>query len=122
MQERDPLPLGPDTWRLINEPDPRRAAPLHHLIQVVHGKADVVNSGSALVQEPADRIVAGFGLQELDKGFTGLESGYSGSIGIVERHLRHAEDVAIKIDAFVNRAYRDSDVRNPGSAWAWWVH
>ncbi len=122
MQERDPLALGPDPWRLIDEPDPRRTAPVHHLVQVVHCKADVVNSGSALVQEPADRVVACFRLQELDKGLSGLESGYPGSIGIVERHLRHAEDVAIKIDAFVDRPYRDSDVRNPGSAWAWWVH
>lgn len=102
MQKRDPFPLSAYPWRFIYQPKPGRPAPFHHLVQIVYRKADVVNSRSALVQKAGDRIVAGIGLQQLDKRLSGLEPGDSRTVGIVEFHLGHSKDVAIEIDAVVN--------------------
>ncbi len=122
MKKRDPFPLSPNPRRLVNQSKARGPAPVHNLIKIVHGEADVMDSRSALVQETADRIVAGVGLEQFDKGIAGLKARDPGAVGIIERYLGHAEDVTVKIDTFVDGANRDSDVRNPGSAGAWWVH
>ena len=102
MQKRDPLPLSSYPWRFVDQPKAGRPAPFHDLVQIVNRKADVVNSRSALVQKAGDGIVAGIGLQQLDKRLSGLEAGDSCAIGIVEFHLGHSKDVAIEIDAVVN--------------------
>jgi hypothetical protein len=54
VQERDSFSLGANSGLLVDEPEPRCAAPLECAIQVVDGEADVVNAGSSFFQEPTD--------------------------------------------------------------------
>lgn len=87
MQERDSLALGPDARFVIDELKSRLAATLERRVQVVDGKANVVNSGSALRDVARDRRAGVIRLQELDEGFAGAEAGYARAICIIERNL-----------------------------------
>ena len=54
MEKGDPLSLCPDTGFLVDELDPGLTAALQHRVEIVDGKADVMNAGSALRHEARD--------------------------------------------------------------------
>lgn len=116
MQERDPLSFSSETRLLVDQSNSGSTAPLERRIQVVDGEANVMNSGSALCHEFPNRRFVGLGLEEFDQGFACRQSGDSSPIGIVERHLRHGEDVSIERQDLVQRAYRNPDMGDPGAA------
>ena len=122
MQERDPFPLRTDTWRLVDQPDTRGAAAIHHFVEILNGEADVMHSGPTFFDETGNWIVTRVRLEQLYKRFSGLKTGDARAVRVVERHLGHSEDVAVEIDAFVNGPNSDSYMGNTGSAGAWWVH
>ena len=84
--------------------------------QVVDGEADVMNAGAAPGDELADRRVRGLRLEQLDQGVTGLESGDSCPIGVVERYFGQPQEVPIEGQDLIERVHGDPDVRDGGSA------
>jgi hypothetical protein len=69
-----------------------------------------MDSGAAFGDELADRRVGMFGLEQLDEGITGREAGDPGTIGIVERDLGKAEEIAVEGKDLVECAHGDPDV------------
>ena len=51
-----------------------------------------------------------FGLEQLDEGVSGREADDPGTIGVVERDLGEAEQIAVEGKDLVERAHGDADV------------
>ena len=105
MQEGDALAFRAEAGRLVDEADAGTAAALEGGIDVVHREADVVDAGAALLDELRDRRVGSLGFEQLDERIAGGESRDAGTVGIVERHLGHAEYVAVEGQDLVERAH-----------------
>ena len=84
MQERDAFAFGTDARNVIDQFDPFAAATFECSIQVVDGKADVVNAGPAFGDELGDRRIGAFGFEELDEGVTGAKTGDASTISVVD--------------------------------------
>ena len=67
MNKRDSPALGAHSWRFIDHPHARSAAPGQRRVEVVHSEADMVNPRAAPGDESADRAVHGFGFEQLDQ-------------------------------------------------------
>ena len=65
-------------------------------VEVVHGEADMMNAGPAPGDEPGDRRVVLAGFEQFHQRIAGGEPGDGGAVGVVERHLGHAEHVAVE--------------------------
>ena len=55
MEKGDPLSFGADAWRVIDQRDSLRAAAREDVVQIMDGKANVMNAWAAAVDEPGDR-------------------------------------------------------------------
>ncbi len=67
MKEGDSLSFGANTGVFINQPDAMLPALLEGTVQIVHRKADMVNSGTPFGDELSNRRVAAHWLEQLDK-------------------------------------------------------
>ena len=110
MEERDTFPFRTEARCLVDEADTRGAAAIEGTVEVVDGEADVMDAWATFGDELADRRVGMFGLEQLDEGITGREAGDPGTIGIVERHLGKAEEIAVEGKYLVECAHGDPDV------------
>jgi hypothetical protein len=107
MEERDTFPLGADPGRLVDEADAGGAAALEGVVEVVDRETDVMDAGPAAGDELSDRALGGLALEELDERVTGGEARDAGAVGVIERDLGKAEDVAVEWQDLVERAYGD---------------
>lgn len=96
MQEGDSFSLGSDARFLVDELNASSAAPVECRLEVVDGKADVMDSGSALRHESRDRGGGIVGLQQLDEGLSRTEPNDARAVGIIELHLPQPQDIAEK--------------------------
>ena len=55
MEKGDSLSLGAHAWRVIYQRDSLRAAAREGVVQIMDGKANVMNAWAATVDEPGDR-------------------------------------------------------------------
>lgn len=110
MQKSDSFSLGTDARHLVDQLKPGTPAALENGIEIVDRKADVVNPGTALFHEPADRRVRFDGFQQLDQGFSRGKAGDLRPIRIIQLHLGQAEDIAEKRHAFAERPHRNANV------------
>ena len=114
MEERDAFPRRPVPRRLINDLDAGRAAPIEYGVEIVDGKADVMDARPACREELSDR---GFGfvrLQQFDQGFTGREAADARPIGVMQRYRGKAEDVAVEGEDAFHVLDGDPDVGDVG--------
>lgn len=116
MQEGDSLALGADARLFIDELQPGLAAPLERRVEIVDGKANVVNSGTALRDEARDRRIRVIRLEELHQGLAGRETRDARAIGVVERNLGQFQHFAEKRHAGCESLHSDSNVRYAGAA------
>lgn len=96
VQKGNALSLSPDARLLIHQSQPGVAALLEHPIQVVYREADMVDSGAALFEEPADRGVRRVRLEKLNQRVPGYEPADPGAIAVGQVSLGHSEDIAIE--------------------------
>lgn len=118
VQERDPLSLGAEAGDGIDEAYPRGAAPCECGIEVMHGKTDVMDTGTAFGDELANWRVGGLRLEQFDQRFSGLQAADACTIRIVESYIRQAEDVTIEGQDLAECVNGDADMGNAG--WARW--
>ena len=71
---------------------------------------------AAFGDETSYRRVVGRRLQQLDERVAGREAGDPRSVGVGERNLAQAQDVAVERNALVQTAHRDADVRDDRAA------
>src|SRR6478672_8637794 len=121
MQEGDALAFRADPRPLVDEAQPRGAAPFEGAVQVVHREADVVDAGTALREELRDgRLLVGR-FEELDERLAGRQPGDAGSVRVVERDGGQAEDVAVERQDLVEGTDGEPDVGDPrASRWGIW--
>jgi|SRR5688572_23381896 len=120
MQERDAFLLRTDPRGLVDETDTGRPASLERGIQVLDRKAQVVDPGASFLDEPRNRRVGYLGFEELDERLTGREAGDAGAVGVVERDLRHLEDVAVERQDLIESADRNADMGEARSSTGVW--
>ena len=116
MQEGDALAFRSDPRCLVDESQSGIAAARKRTVEVVYGKADVVNSGPPLGDEFSDGRVFRLGLEKLDERLPGGNASYGGTVGVVQVDLRHAQDVAVEGEQRIVRCGSDADVRDACSA------
>jgi hypothetical protein len=116
MEKGNSLSLRAYPGMLIDEANSGGPASLQGRVQVIDGKANVVNPGSALCDEPSDGRVVGLRLEEFDHRLAGSDAGDPCSVGVIQRHLGHFEHVAVEWQHLVERAHGDSNVCDAGAA------
>ena len=96
MEEGNSFSLRSDARFLVDELNTCGAAPLECRVQVVDGKADVMDSGSALRHEAGDWRRGIVCLQQLDQGLSSAEPHNAGTVGIIEFHFAQTQNIAEK--------------------------
>lgn len=116
MEEGDPFTFG--TWPrgFVNQSDAGVAAAQQRGVEVVHGKANVVDSRAASGQESRDWRVGFGGLEEFHEGATRGEARDSRSVGVIQGNLGEAEDVTIERKQLAEGANGDPHVGDGGAA------
>src|SRR5688500_19489278 len=89
----DSVSFGSNLRLFIDENDPGGTTPIESRVEVVHGEAEVVNPRSTARDEPSDRGVGGFRLEQLDERVAGLVARDPSTIGVGELRDRHLEEV-----------------------------
>ena len=96
MQERDPFSIGADARDVIDELYSGMATAFEGRGDVIDGKTDVMNPGTALCDEFGDGRRRIFCLEKLDERVAGAEAGDAGTVGVIEGFFGESEQVAIK--------------------------
>lgn len=122
MEEGNPFAFGTQPWDIVDEANAGRLAALERTVKIINGETDVMDSWPSPGDEFADGRVWGPGFEQLDEGFSGHQAGDSRAIGIIERHVGHAEDVAIEWQDLVERGNSETDVGDAGAAWCGICH
>src|SRR5258708_30161060 len=114
MERRDTFSFRTQARRFVDEADAGRLAARERGVEIVDGKADVMDARTPVGDEPADGCVRGVGVEELHQRFAGVYGTDFRAVGVVEWHFGHAEDVAIEWYDGVEGCDRDADVGNAG--------
>ena len=114
MHEGDALAFGADARSFVDEDDPGSAASGECDIEIVNGETDMMDSRAPLFEELFDRRIALGGLEQFDQGLAGGEPGDAGTVGVVERRVAQAEDVAKEGQECVEVPHGDANVRDAG--------
>src|SRR5512146_1229864 len=112
MQKRDALTFGPDAGRLVDHPHPVLAATSQRVVEIVDGKADVMDAWATLGDKFGDRRIGGFCLEELDERLARGEPHDACTVGIGERNLGQPKHVTIERQTLGQPAHGDADVGN----------
>ena len=122
MEESDSFSFGAKSWRFVDQPDTGRAAFLECPVEIVHGEANVVNSGPASRDEFCDWSVVAVRLEQLNQRVAGFNSGYSRPVGVADFSALHAEDIGKEGQTRRNRLHGDSDVSDAGALGGFLLH
>ena len=115
MKERDSLLLRTDPRGLIDETNAGCATPIESSVEVVHGEANMVNTGATFGDIAANRRVRGFSFEQFNERFASREADNRCTVGVVERDFWQIEDVAIERQDLFEGPHCNSDVRDAGS-------
>lgn len=116
MEEGHALSLRPQARDLIHQDDARVAATREGAVEVVDGKAQVMDAGAALVDELGDRGSGLGGLEEFDQRAAGGKARDPGAVGIGEGDLREPEEVLEEGPEGRGRLHGEPDVGDAGTA------
>lgn len=84
------LSFGTDSRLLIDEANSRGATARECVGEVIHGEANMVNTGAAFGDEFSDRGIRVDGLEELDEGIASGQPGDASAVRIVEGNDVHS--------------------------------
>jgi hypothetical protein len=96
VDERDSLALGSNSRGLVDQPKPDGPAARKYGIEVINGKADVMEPRTTLLEEPADRAIGSARLEQFDERVTGCYGSDGRAVGIVERDFGQPQHVTIE--------------------------
>lgn len=117
MEERNSLSLGAHAGNIVQQLDPRFAAPGQSSVEIVHREAYVMNARPPLCHESAYRRGLVGRLEELHQRAGGIEAANPGSVRVCERDLGEAKDLSEKRGRIAERADGNSDVGDLRAAW-----
>jgi hypothetical protein len=115
VDERDSLALGTNAGGLVDQPNPNGPAAGEYAVEVIDSKTDVMESWTALLEEPGDRPVGSARLEQFNQGVTGRYRGDGGSVGVIERHFRETEHVTVERERVGEAANGNADMSDTGS-------
>ena len=124
MEKGDGFALGAEPRFVIDQANTCTTTAFQCSVQIIDGEADVVNAGTAFGDELADRRLGRFGLEELDERVARAQTGDTSTIGIVQRLLGHAEQIAVEGQESIERVDSNSDMSDSGAfgPWGHWGH
>ena len=117
MQKRDSLSFRSDSRRLVDELYARRPAALQRCVEVIDGKADVMDTGPSLCHEPRDGRGGVVRLQQLHQGLPRCEPDYARPIRIIESGLGQTQHIPEERNAPCESLDCDPDVGYSGATW-----
>ena len=112
MQKRDALAVGTDARAFIDQSNAQCAAAGKDAVEIIDGKAHVMDSLTSLRDELSDWRIRRLRLEQLDQRVSRGEPGDASPVRIVERDFGHAQHVSIEGDAVGQSLHGDSDVRD----------
>src|SRR4029079_6884374 len=101
---------------MVDKRNSRLDAALQSCVEIVDGKADVVDPGAPFGHEPADRGTGIVWLKELHQRLPRAEPDDARSIGVIEIDLAEPEHLPEKRQGLRDRLHGDPNVGNPRSA------
>ena len=116
MKKCDTFPVGANSRRVVNEADASGFAAGKRTVKIVHGKTDVMDAGPTFREVFSNGCVRRIGFEKFHERITGLDGGNASAVGVVERNLGHAEEIAVEWQYLVERLYSDAHVGNAGGA------
>ena len=111
MQEGDALAFGAEARRLVDQGETGCTAASNCAVEVVHGKADVMDARAPLLEESRDRGSRTERFEQFDQRLARGEPRDAGAVGVVDGRLAQAEHVAQEGQQVVELPGGDSDVR-----------
>ena len=115
MYECDPVPADAAARFLVDELIAEFTAALERLIEIGDSKADVMDSGATAIDEFGDGAVRFRWFQKFHGGFTEIQGGDLGAVGMLERVRFESQDLAVEFQGRLNFWNRDADMCNAGS-------
>ena len=110
MQKRNALSLCANARLLVYEADSGPAAALQRRVEIVDGKADVMDAGPPLRHESRDRRGGVVRLKKLYQRLSGAEAHDGRPIGIVENNFCQSQHVPEKGEALGEGLNRDANM------------
>lgn len=110
MQKRDSLSLRANARLLVNEPDSGLAAALERGVEIVDGKADVMDAGPPLRHESRDRRGGIVRLEKLYQRLSGAQAHDARPIGIIESNFCQSQHVSEKGEALGEDLNRNANM------------
>jgi len=117
VQKRDSLSLRSDSRLLVDELHAGRPAALQRCVEIVDGKADVMDSRSALSHKPRYGRAGIVGLQQLHQGLPRGEPDYARPIRIIESRLGQTQDVPEERNTPCEGLNCDPNMGYSGATW-----
>ena len=115
MDEGDPASAGTAARHLVDQAIARGPAGGEGGIQIRHPIAQVMDAGTATLEEPGDRAVRRERREQLDLGVAERQGHDGGAVRLFRRVRCEAEDIPIKGKRRVEIRHGDSDMRNAGA-------
>ena len=112
MKKRNSLALCAHARSFVDQLHSRRAAAIERRFEVVHCKADVMNSRAAARNESSNRRFFVVGFEQLHQRSRRIDSGYAGPVRIRQIYLRQSQNSSVKRKRLGNRAHGNSDMRD----------
>ena len=122
MQEGYSLSFRTDTGSLVDQADSGFAAAAEGCVDVVHGKAYVMDAGTTAADELSHRCILTLRFQQLDETVAGAQSGDARTIRIAHFNFRQPQYLTVKRKLVGDRLESDSDVRDSCSFRGPWLH
>lgn len=116
VEESNALSFGPKARDLVDEDDVGGPTTIECGIEIVDGETQVMDTGSAFVEELRNRGVGAVWLEQFDKRIAGGITGNACTIRIAERHVGQSEDIVQERAQRVERRDGETNVCNAGAA------
>lgn len=116
MEERNALSFGSDSRDFINERHAGGTTLRESCVEVVDGKAKMVNAGTAFCDEARDRRIGMFGFEQLDESIAGRKAGDLRAVAVGEGNLSEPEDITKERNRIAERLYGEAEMCDAGAA------
>ena len=116
MKEGNSLPLRAESGSLIDESDAGLATAVQHVVQVVHGETDVMDTGTAFRDELSNGRAVRLPFEKFYERFATRDSGNAGTIGVVQGYFRHQQHITQEWQQLVDGTHSESDMGNARTA------